>query len=869
LGQILTDTPFDAFWDSLQAGSRLKQYQMEKFLQGVDDGWIMRQGRYYRGALQAEDEEAWGKDFLTWALADVGRVRSHFFLLRQACVDIPHGAEDNRLRTIRALARAVGDSVRSFMPLRIKIHGQPDVSDLDSVRAFRRRTTVTGGVLAMLTDLEAQMMQVYETPAADVLAKLSVGLGVDAWSKLLQNAVYEQRPAAICRLGAELLVQLREDMPRRAPARRLQMMDLSLAVEGAIFRAMGQWVVETPGEMLAKARALLKAATGCGYLELWEEDMLAPILETPTNAEPLVIFSEQVGMVGRAVNWGTGTVRTIYEPTVAQFASFEPLAMGFVDDRVRGSILLGVGDVARQLAEALAGVSGGGNQIMALRLAKEARGLNPGFARGELVVVREAGHEMDFEGHKIYVLQQAPAEMKPVAGIATVSEGNAVSHVQLLARNLGIPNAVMTSGLVNALMPFSGTQVFYAVSPRGVVIIKPIADMTQTEKALFDNKRVLDERIEVPTERMDLSDVDLPSLMEVRATDSGVICGPKAANLGELRSLFPGRVAQGMVIPFGVFRAHMNQPMPGYAGSYWGFLQETFARAKEQSASQIAEATVEAEVLQRLAQLRESIKTMPFLPWFSGRFSKRFVSVFGDSLGQVAVFVRSDTNMEDLKDFTGAGLNLTVPNTKDKDVLLQAIRDVWASPFTERSYRWRQKFLKNPEQVYPSILLLRSIPVEKSGVMITAGVGGGNARDVTVAFSQGVGGAVEGQAAETYLLKEGGQDLLLSPARESRFTTLPESGGVAKASATFEKPVLTISDREALRTMAKQIRARLSGMPEPFDVELGMLNGEVCLFQIRPFVESKRARASVYLNGLDPIVREDAVVDLTKRRIGE
>ncbi|MFT5368303.1 MAG: hypothetical protein ACI8V2_003267, partial [Candidatus Latescibacterota bacterium] len=42
LGQILTDTPFDAFWDSLQAGSRLKQYQMEKFLQGVDDGWIMR-----------------------------------------------------------------------------------------------------------------------------------------------------------------------------------------------------------------------------------------------------------------------------------------------------------------------------------------------------------------------------------------------------------------------------------------------------------------------------------------------------------------------------------------------------------------------------------------------------------------------------------------------------------------------------------------------------------------------------------------------------------------------------------------------------------------------------------------------------------
>ena len=34
--------------------------------------------------------------------------------------------------------------------------------------------------------------------------------------------------------------------------------------------------------------------------------------------------------------------------------------------------------------------------------------------------------------------------MKPVAGIASVSEGNLVSHVQLLARNLGIPNAVLS-----------------------------------------------------------------------------------------------------------------------------------------------------------------------------------------------------------------------------------------------------------------------------------------------------------------------------------------------------------------------------------------------------------------------------------------
>ena len=863
LGQILTDTPFDVFWDSLKAGSRMKQYQLEKFLQSADDGWIVRQARYYRGALQAEDEEAWGREFLTWVLADEVRVRRHFFLLRQACIDIPHGAEGNRLQSIRALAKTIGDSVRAFMPLRVKIHGQPEASDLDSVRAFRSRVKVTEGVGATLADLEAQMAKVYETPVADVLAKLSVGLGVDAWSKLVQQAVREQRHAATCRLGAELLLSLREAMPNVIASKRLQMMDLSLAVERAIYQAMGQWVVETPGTMLEKARALLKAATGCGYLELWEQEMLVPLIASSTHAEPLTRFSEQVTMVGRAVNWGTGTVRAVYEPTVALFSPFEPLALGFVDDRVRGSLLLGVGDVARQLAEALAYVSGRGNQVMSLSLGKEARGLNPGFARGELVVVKEMSHDMDFEGNKIYVLQQAPAEMKPVAGIATVSEGNAVSHVQLLARNLGIPNAVMTANLVDALMRYSGSQVFYAVSPKGVVVMKPVARMTAEERALFDSKRVIDERIAVPTDRMDLSDVDLPSLMEVRADDSGVICGPKAANLGELRSLFPQRVASGLVIPFGVFRAHMNQEMPGQEGSYWEFLQETFAQAKAQYEAQVDEIVVEAEVLKQLAHLRGAIKEMPFLTWFSEQLPKRFESVFEAPMGQVPVFVRSDTNMEDLKDFTGAGLNLTVPNAKDKTVLMQAIRDVWASPFTERSYRWRQKFLLNPEQVYPSILLLRSVPVEKSGVMITAGVGGGDERDVTVAFSRGVGGAVEGQAAETYLLKADGHDVLFSPAREVQFTTLPERGGIGKAFATFENSVLTPTERQALRAMAKEVREKLLGMPEPFDIELGVLKGEVCLFQVRPFVESKRARASLYLNGLDPVVKEDAVVDLT------
>ena len=42
------------------------------------------------------------------------------------------------------------------------------------------------------------------------------------------------------------------------------------------------------------------------------------------------------------------------------------------------------------------------------------------------------------------------------------------------------------------------------------------------------------------------------------------------------------------------------------------------------------------------------------------------------------VFVRSDTNVEDLAGFTGAGLNLTMPNVVGYENLLHAISEVWA-----------------------------------------------------------------------------------------------------------------------------------------------------------------------------------------------
>jgi len=63
-----------------------------------------------------------------------------------------------------------------------------------------------------------------------------------------------------------------------------------------------------------------------------------------------------------------------------------------------------------------------------------------------------------FEPDAIYLMVHPPSNLKPVAGIATVTEGNSVSHVQLLARNLGIPNAVISEDLLRDLKKYQDQQ---------------------------------------------------------------------------------------------------------------------------------------------------------------------------------------------------------------------------------------------------------------------------------------------------------------------------------------------------------------------------------------------------------------------------
>jgi len=572
----------------------------------------------------------------------------------------------------------------------------------------------------------------------------------------------------------------------------------------------------------------------------------------------------------RMLEWSVSMTRGVYKDVVDYYAGFEPLVYGFYDDRVRASCLLYLGDCVSEMGVFLAKEASLSNKVMNISGQSHFRGINPGYAMGELVVVNEASEEAEVSGDKIYVFNHPPADLKPVAGIATVSEGSMVSHVQLLARNLGIPNAVLSAENLEQLKAFSGQKVFYAVSNKGTVIMKPIAEMTSEEKKLFGSKQRKDEKIAVPVERIDLKQKSTINLRNVHAEHSGILCGPKAANLGQLKLMFPKQVVEGFVIPFGIFKEHMEQLIPGKNISYWQFLVATFEQTSQMRASGKPDSEVEKYTLDRLETLRAEIKSMPLLPSFLTDIEKAFTQILGKPMGEIPVFLRSDTNMEDLKDFTGAGLNLTLFNVIDKEKILQGIKDVWASPYSERSYKWRQRYLLNPENVYPSILVIPSVDVDYSGVLITKGIQTDNDNDLTIAFSRGAGGAVDGQAAESYLLTGSGSNVLLSPSREAMANTLPAAGGTGKRSYSFQQPILSPENLNQIRSFSKQVSSQMAqnvhtNASGPFDIELGFKDNKLWLFQIRPFVENKNALKSDYLKSITPVLPSDKKILLNTK----
>ena len=877
-GEILASLKTTDFLDATHNFSRLKQYQIGLYLASLDNGWVLKKGQYYRGAIQSEDEEAWGKEFYETVLKDDSFLNSNYYLIRQSLKDIPHNGDSNIAQLMRSESKILAEEIPDFMDVRIKIHGNPQKTDIYLVQNYIKKNASKISIKEKkLFDKLLNTMNEFYAPLnyKTISKELSKVNDDNEVLKNLKAFINEDKTSFSAK---DIVIKITDNLDFlrynialfKESKDRLILLDLTNQLEKILLIESQNWNTDTLEETILKTQTLSCASYATGLVEAWEFDVVKPVFSSALNKEKTTLgeLNSLVTNARRIVEWSTSLVKANYQEDVNEYAAFESLAYGFIDDRIRNSITLNLGETVSKLNNFAAKISEVNNNVMSITNQGAIRGLNPGYAFGKLVVVNGNPDKVEVNTNNIYIFQKPPADLKPVAGIMTVSEGNLVSHVQLLARNLGIPNAALSSENLKSLEKYTDKNVFYAVSNKGNVILKLENEMTAEEKKLFDKKERTKNMIEVPTDKLKLDVSKIINMRDVKATDSGILCGPKAANLGELKNLFPNKVVEGIIIPFGIFKSHMNKEMPDKNKSYWEFLNATFTKAKELKSNNTSDEAVEKFLINSLSELHAAILNINLDESFTDDLKDNFKNVFGDKLGNVPVFLRSDTNMEDLKEFTGAGLNLTLFNILKEEKIIQGIKQVWASAYTERSFKWRQQYLLNPENVYPSILIIPSVDVDYSGVMITKGINEGSENDLTVAFSRGAGGAVDGQSAETRLITAE-SSYLLSPARQPDYIRLPTTGSTKKYYTTFNQPILNTSNVNDIRELASEIRNKIGNKSteesHAYDVEFGFKDNKLWLFQIRPFVENKQAKSSDYLNSIAPKVESNTEIKLTEK----
>ncbi len=839
------------------------QMLFEQFLIAHDDGWILRKARYYRGALQAEGDIEGARNLLIAMMRDPLWVEQRFLPLRLGARLLPHGVTEKSIADVRDLSATLAGRDPGFINIRNKIHGRPEAGDAVLVREYARGVTRED----LATDMEklaSRIDSLFSTsnllrPALDALLK-RVQASRDMQDAIRQSMDELERavtPADRYAATARALALLRDLWPRfERPESRHALLNASLLLEDEHFAqaaALDRLLdTATRRQRLDWLALSAEAAYGAGLISPRERAVARKRLAAlPASSTSLAAYKGLLDYVALAPGWATQQLRFHFQASQEKFLAIEPLVDLFPQSVLRGSPLFFYAHLVDSLlrdANRLAGVK---RELFDSDVGGGLRALNAGLARGTLHIVEGNGAGVSYSADGIYLLPETVADLPPVAGILTRGEGNPLSHIQILARNLGIPNVAIEESLVSQLRARDGQRIILAVSRGGGVQIT--GDSGEAAALFAQESRAPDVVIKVDLDKLDLAKQDFVPLERLRASDSGRLVGPKAAKLGELKLHYPEAVADGIAIPFGAFRKVLDQPMPGAGRSVFEWMTAEYGRL-----AAITDTARKARQTEEFRQrLEQWVLNVDPGPEFRNRLRQAMDRTFGRD-GTYGVFVRSDTNVEDLAGFTGAGLNLTLPNVVGFEEVMKALGRVWASPFSARSFAWRQTRMDKPEHTYPAVLLLKSVPNDKSGVMVTQDIDTGATDVLSVAVNEGVGGAVDGQAAESLRIDTvNGEVTLLAQATAPVRRILPASGGIEKVPVSSEEEVLKPHEISQLIQLARDLPTRFPPIvdaedrPAPADIEFGFLGGRLQLFQIRPFLESAKARSSEYLRNLD------------------
>ena len=455
-------------------------------------------------------------------------------------------------------------------------------------------------------------------------------------------------------------------------------------------------------------------------------------------------------------------------------------------------------------------------RVLQSEIAKEQayQALNIAKGLGRIHIIAKLDDHVEIGSNEIVVLDEVPIQLPPVAGIITSQPSTPLSHINLLAKGWGIPNAYIKNAK-ELLKQHDGWWVSFETLRENYTIKR--ADMDQ----LREYQRRQAQRLDVMKPRYSLTETRLLNLNQQR-TRSSIAFGGKSANLGEVMfAKLPGIVVpNGFTIPFHYYDEfikdnELDDVIFGLLNDQKFVHDPAYRREK-------------------LVQLREQIEKAEF----DADLRQKVLQKVAQEYAGKGLFVRSSSNSEDLPNFSGAGLYTTVPNVRGDQQLIDAIRKVWASLWNFEAYEARERAGVDHSKIFMAVLLQEGINSESSGVMIsTDPFDPENRAAIYISAKRGLGiKVVEGQRiAEQIIFRPRTNAIrVLTRSAEDNLLTFDEKGGVKEVPITGDRVVLTDDVIRRLVRAALEIKRVFANREQ--DIEWAYMKGQIYIVQARPFV---------------------------------
>ncbi|MDQ3745725.1 MAG: PEP/pyruvate-binding domain-containing protein [Acidobacteriota bacterium] len=445
---------------------------------------------------------------------------------------------------------------------------------------------------------------------------------------------------------------------------------------------------------------------------------------------------------------------------------------------------------------------------------QEYQALNVAKGLGRIHIIEKLDDHVEIGFNEILVLKEVPLSLPPVAGVIVSKPSTPLSHINLLVKGWRVPNAYIKNA-EELLKQYDGWWVDFETFQDHYTIKR--ADLKEIDEYQIRLKAHLD----VMTPRFNLGERRLLDLYEQRARQSDAY-GGKSANLGEVaHAQLPG-----IVVPkgFGIPIYYYDQ-----------FIKENKLE------DSIYEMMNDQQFVhdpayrrQKLTEMRERIKAGKVSAALREAVLKK---VHAEYAGK-GLFVRSSSNVEDLPNFSGAGLHDTVPNVKGDEQLIEALKTVWASLWNFDAYEARERAGIDHSKSFMAVLVQEGINADSAGVMITTDPFDSDDRGgIYISAKRGLGiKVVEGKkvAEQIIYVPRANSVKVLTRSDEDSLLTFDEHGGVKEIPISGDRAVLTDDVVRRLAHAASLIKNIFGGKEQ--DIEWVYMSGQVYIVQSRPYI---------------------------------